>query len=232
MFRRTLVLSDVHGAFKALEQVFERAGFDKELDRLIFLGDVVDGWPDVVECIEFLGSLKNLVLLKGNHDEWALNWLDPDKDCPYWEYNSWVTQGGRVTIQSIERHCAEKTVLEFLSAGIPYFYEDDALFVHGGIPEDRLIDECTELELIWDRSMAIESVMSYKRPVELYNEVFCGHTPTQTLDGSLKPIISNGVICMDTGASYDGPLSIMDINTKEVWQSDVVKELYPGLKAR
>jgi len=32
---------------------------------------------------------------------------------------------------------------------------------------------------------------------------------------------------MDTGAGWSGKLTIMDIDTNEFWQSDVVKDLYP-----
>ena len=38
---RTLVIGDIHGGLKALEQVLERANVTPE-DKLIFLGDYVD----------------------------------------------------------------------------------------------------------------------------------------------------------------------------------------------
>ena len=37
---------------------------------------------------------------------------------------------------------------------------------------------------------------------------------------------------MDTGAGYKGPVSIMDIKTKKVWQSDKAHTLYPEEKGR
>ena len=51
-FRRTLVLGDMHGAKEALLQVLSLSKFDNELDRLIFLGDVADGWHEVPECVD------------------------------------------------------------------------------------------------------------------------------------------------------------------------------------
>ena len=39
--RRTLVVGDIHGAYKALLQVLERACFNPQTDTLIALGDVV-----------------------------------------------------------------------------------------------------------------------------------------------------------------------------------------------
>ena len=32
---------------------------------------------------------------------------------------------------------------------------------------------------------------------------------------------------MDTGAGYEGKLSIMNVDTEDFWQSDKVSDLYP-----
>lgn len=61
---KTLILSDIHGNLPALEAVLAR---EKNYDRLLFLGDVVDYGPFPHECIEFLQ--KNMdVGVTGNHD--------------------------------------------------------------------------------------------------------------------------------------------------------------------
>ena len=59
-------MGDSHGAYKAFLQVMERSGFDYENDRLICLGDVSDGWPEVPELVEELLKIKNLVWVRGN----------------------------------------------------------------------------------------------------------------------------------------------------------------------
>ena len=45
---RKLVVGDIHGGYKALLQILERANVTPE-DRLIFLGDYVDGWSQSAE---------------------------------------------------------------------------------------------------------------------------------------------------------------------------------------
>ncbi|QEC72557.1 hypothetical protein FSB73_13600 [Arachidicoccus ginsenosidivorans] len=72
---RTFVMGDIHGAFKAMKQCLQRSDFDIEKDCLIQLGDIVDGYEDVFECIETLLSIKNKVLIKGNHDDWFRSFL-------------------------------------------------------------------------------------------------------------------------------------------------------------
>ena len=53
---RTLVIGDIHGGFKALLQVMERANVTTK-DTLIFLGDYVDGWSESAQVIDYLIEL-------------------------------------------------------------------------------------------------------------------------------------------------------------------------------
>ena len=65
-----------------------------------------------------------------------------------------------------------------------------------------------------------------------YDDIFIGHTSTSYDDESLKPIHASNVWNLDQGAGWEGKLTIMDIDTKEYWQSDIVSELYPEEKGR
>jgi len=92
---KTFVIGDLHGGHKALLQVLERSGFDYENDKLISLGDIADGWTDVVECFDTLLSLKNFVMVRGNHDQWLKKWLQKGE-----QPDLWVKQGGQNTLAS------------------------------------------------------------------------------------------------------------------------------------
>ena len=74
--KKTFVLGDIHGAYKALTQVLDQSRFDYEKDTLISLGDTCDGWPDTRKCFDELLKIKNLVYILGNHDFWALRWME------------------------------------------------------------------------------------------------------------------------------------------------------------
>ena len=54
--KRTLVFGDIHGGLKALIQLLERIDLSGN-DRLIFLGDYVDGWSESAQVIDFLIDL-------------------------------------------------------------------------------------------------------------------------------------------------------------------------------
>jgi hypothetical protein len=46
---RTFVIGDIHGGARALNQWMERSGFDFDNDCLIQLGDLVDGFADILD---------------------------------------------------------------------------------------------------------------------------------------------------------------------------------------
>jgi serine/threonine protein phosphatase 1 len=71
----------------------------------------------------------------------------------------------------------------------------------------------------------------YPKRLTLYNEIYIGHTPVTKI-GETTPIQMANVWNVDTGAAFLGPLTILDVDTKEFWQSDPLPELYPNEKGR
>jgi len=57
--------------------------------------------------------------------------------------------------------------------------------------------------------------------------VFVGHTTTQKPYPDMKPVHASNVWNLDQGAGWSGKLTLMNIDTKEYFQSDLVTELYP-----
>ena len=95
---KTYVIGDIHGAYKAMMQCFERSGFNSGIDRLICLGDVCDRGPEVSRVFDELLNIDRLVYILGNHDYWAKEWFTTGKIPDLWYY-----QGGRTTVQSYPR---------------------------------------------------------------------------------------------------------------------------------
>lgn len=239
---RTFVIGDIHGALKALQQVMERVG-PKPNDRLIFLGDYVDGWSQSRQVIDYLMELNEkyeCVFLKGNHDAWCEEWLHdihPDPD--------WLLHGGLASMESYAGISAQdkRAHLQFYER-MPFYYEEGRrrLFVHAGFTNMRgPAREYNQMSFYWDRTlweMALavdkhipkESLL-YPKRLLLYDEIFIGHTPTTNYDIEV-PMNKCNVWNVDTGAAFLGRISVMDIDTKKFWQSDVVQLLYPGEKGR
>ena len=226
----TYVTTDVHGAYLALKEALDLVNFQIDEDTLIFLGDVCDGWPDVVESVNLLKSIKNLVFIRGNHDQWALNWLNHKMDLRM--QLSWIDQSGQRTIDSINAHDAHESVREFLASSKAYHTMDEMVFVHGGLVPGENIEDSDPEDLMWDRFMVQKAFYDKESPESPYSTIFCGHTPSLSIDGSTKPMHLGNIWNLDTGASYDGPLTIMNVETSEYWQTEPVGSYYPGVRAR
>lgn len=227
---KTFVISDIHGAYKALLECIEKSGIDKQKDTLIFLGDVADGWPDVKECIDELMTFENLIHIIGNHDEWTFEWLGRKQtDLRMSDYN-WVEQGGMATVHSL-KNTDRSVYYDFFKKAKSYHEQDNMLFMHGGFDDSRPINEQSRSHIMWDRDLVKKAKRS-KTTLSTYDYIFIGHTPTVYLESVKTPLNYSNVWAIDTGASYDGPLTIMNVDTKEYFQSSNVVNLYPGIKAR
>ncbi len=66
---RYLVLSDLHSNLEALEAVLESAG--GEYDRVLVLGDLVGYGADPNGVLDRLRSIRDAVIIRGNHDRVA-----------------------------------------------------------------------------------------------------------------------------------------------------------------
>lgn len=239
---KTFVIGDIHGALKAVKQILERASVSSS-DTLIFLGDYVDGWSESPQVIDFFIELmktNNCVFLRGNHDELVLHWLQNNHDNPMW-----FAHGGESTVnayKNIDRKTKEKHIEFLLQLKNFHLDNHNRLFVHAGFTNlkgvtvehfprllywDRTL---WEMALCMDHTLTKEAVVFPKR-LALYNEIFIGHTPVTQINSTI-PVNKSNVWNIDTGAAFYGPLTIMDIDTKEFWQSDPVHTLYPEEKGR
>jgi len=234
---RRLVIGDIHGAYKALIQCFERSEFDYKKDLLISLGDVADGWSETPKCIEELLKVKNLVYVWGNHDLWTHLWLTKG-----WSKDIWIEQGGRATKTAyIKKPKLMIKHRHFFEIAKAYCLIDNKLFVHGGLyPINRPVEKQELNDLMWDRQLFqaalgrdYDFARGYRKTKKLteYDEIFLGHTSTINWKTDI-PMHACEVWNLDQGAGYHGKLTIMDIDTHEYWQSDIVKTLYPEEKGR
>lgn len=223
---RTFVIGDIHGAFRALRQCLQRSSFDYANDRLISLGDVADGWPETRQSIDELLKIAHLTYLLGNHDLWTLEWMESGIIEAIW-----YEQGGKATVESYGESIPENH-LRFLKEALPYYIDDNRLFVHAGFEPKIPIEDQSIQTLLWDRNLARIAYDLYTKNIKgkltSYREVYIGHTPIPFH----KPINSGDIWLMDTGAGWTGVLSIMNIGTKEIFTSDPVPLLYPGVEGR
>ena len=144
---------------------------------------------------------------------------------------------------------------DFFKKGV-YYYEakyngEKHLYVHGGYNRHFAIDNqhhnYSDI-LIWDRDLFAQaksyaSMKGYKEEKPKfklegdYDHVFIGHTSTSNWRDKqgkpiYTPIIAGPVINLDTGGGWDGVITVMDVQSKQYYQSDFLYKLYPDQKGR
>lgn len=224
---KTFVLGDKHGAYKAMLQVFERSGFDPEVDRLIDLGDVTDGWSQTYECVELLLSCKNLISIKGNHDEWWLNYLHTGT------HPAGFHHGGMSTLESYKRHCEPIEVggktytsvphtipqshLDFYRNQLPYYIdENDNVYVHGGWNRHYPLEAQPKPDIYWwDRDLLLQALSAdtidnptYKNlrfHDSFIRRIFIGHTPTINWKEK-ETLTKSGIVVSQKGTAKTTPI--------------------------
>lgn len=242
MQNKTYVIGDIHGGLKALVQVLERAPFRKT-DTLIFLGDYVDGWSESPQVLDFLMDFQksqNCIFIKGNHDDLLLNYL---KSGSY--HQEWFVHGGKSTLEAYQSYNESQIEahIEFLESLQGHYLDaKNRLFLHAGFTNMKGVDfEFFKKLFYWDRTLWETAVSlnplldkndpAYPARLTVYDEIYIGHTPTTRL-GSTLPMQKACVWNIDTGAAFKGPITILDCETKEFWQSDPLPSLYPDETGR
>ena len=242
---RTLVIGDIHGGLRALHQIIERANVTQN-DTLIFLGDYVDGWsqsPDVIDYLIKIKEHQNCIFIKGNHDELLLDWLQNKNENI--DESMWFKHGGEATVIAYSK-VSQSTInkhIAFLKSLENYYLDNqNRLFIHAGFTNmNGIAYEYFPKLFYWDRTLwetalALNETIDkdsayYPRRFLLYKEIFIGHTPVTKI-GETIPIQKACIWNVDTGAAFKGPLTIMDVDSKEFWQSEPLPNLYPTEKGR
>ena len=256
MKSRVLVIGDIHGNYHGLVQVLKRSSFDYEKDTLITLGDIVDGMPDSFKCVDELLKIKNRIDIRGNHDDTFYQWLLGKGHSFHWAQGGLLTAKSYAEGHGIDLHSEvfyetdgfgrsqpryninlrPEVIIEehfnfFHKQNKFYLDQENRAFVHAGYLSEKGLGHDIAYTYMWTRRLWENHAMipSQETPKLLrpHETIFIGHT--QTLNwNTMEPMFKHNVINLDTGAGWNGKLTIMDIDTKEYWQSDIAQELYPN----
>jgi serine/threonine protein phosphatase 1 len=142
-------VGDVHGCSSALAALLDRIRPDRESDRVIFLGDYVNRGIDskgvIDQLIAFKKTYPRTVFLKGNHEVMFIDYLEGG------DPHLFLQSGGLSTLQSysmlnkgfgnMNRETARQKMpaehWHFLCSLLPYWEEQDYIFVHAGFEKGR-----------------------------------------------------------------------------------------------
>lgn len=214
--KRLIAIGDIHGEFDLLIELMDKIQFDSKEDTLVFLGDYIDRGKQSKQVVEYVSSLRSLypnrvILLKGNHEDLATSLIENKNLSTEQErkrqesYDIWAFNGGWNTVESYfgEYLCKEK-LIPFIDTLQLSYETDDFIFVHGGIPEGKTLENVTEYDLMWDRTMSYDGRKT----------LVVGHTPVKDV-----VISADGkMILVDTGVfRKNGKLSAIDVLSNQIW---------------
>ena len=244
---RRLIVGDIHARYEALRKVLEMASFDPDEDILYSTGDLCDRGREPVETLEFLFSLPGFRPVLGNHDIWLELFLLTGEVDVDWLYNGGVDTIRRLSSGLSKRKTEE--LGRWLSSFPVIRLEEDDIIVHGGPGPCRSMAEVERLAamrrpspfrigngILWDRDYLFSAMESERYevpskymkvhydlvpPLETERTIWSGHTQ---LIGTARPFIapSYHLVAIDTGAGSGlGKLTLMDMDTRQMWQSGI-----------
>ena len=201
------------------------------------------------------------IFLRGNHDVWCQEWFETGVRKDIWvmqggqaTLDSYIRTG--LVTNDLHRKFFSKLHNYYVDE------QNRGFVHGGFISKNGLGHEVYQSDYYWDRDLwglallqhnnfqdASKEALSKVRRFEKHKEVYIGHTSTgnwkikphlpeyqyseQPKQGPiLVPMNRCNVWNMDTGGGFEGRLTIMDIDTKEFWQSDNLKDLYPNERGR
>ncbi len=80
------VIGDLHGSYTCLENLLKNINFDKTVDRMISVGDLIDRGPNSLKCLELLYEPWFHAVL-GNHEKMMLTAFEDPSNSFMWIHN-------------------------------------------------------------------------------------------------------------------------------------------------
>lgn len=199
----TVAIGDVHGCYSQLTQVIQPLiGSQSEV---IFLGDLIDRSPEpngdlrVLQLVYFMQQnphafgLKNVVVLKGNHEEIFLHVNTHGLNNSIGE--CWCYHGGNPEL--LKR---AQPFIDWLIERPTYYVKGKYLFVHAGVMPGVPLDQQEKEDLLWIREPFLD--VDHELPYVVVH----GHTVVPEVE-----VLAHR-IGIDTGACFGGELTALVID--------------------
>lgn len=223
---RTIVVGDVHGCLEELRELLEKVKYLPLVDRLIFVGDLIDRGPDPAGVVRFCRE-RDLECTMGNHEYQFLRWYKGNKH---------LTKR-----QGYEEFTDED--VSYINR-MPYSLKlsDDLWVVHAGVKPNLPLDKQAKDDLIFlrytdsDRNFISlrkiskgkgEGAMFWTEFWEGPASIIYGHN-VHSYENPLVTEVAPGVKCygIDTGCCFGGRLTALIVETGEMVQVQAKKIYY------
>jgi len=131
----TYAIGDVQGCYDPLQRLIHRIGFDPAVDRLWFVGDLVNRGPDSLNVLRYIKNLQDrAIVVLGNHDLFLLAVVE-----------GIATVRPEDTLQAILSASDRDELIAWLRQQPLFYREDPFVLVHAGLLPQWSIDEAEQL---------------------------------------------------------------------------------------
>jgi len=220
--RRIYAVGDIHGRADLLAELFRRIDSDLKARPTasplqVFLGDYIDRGPHSRQVIDLLIARQrehDVVYLKGNHEDFALQFLSDPTVLSAWKHigglntllsygvtparhDEWQSQGQTATAF---RRAMPESHRRFIQGLAVSFACGDFFFAHAGVRPGIPLERQSVEDLLWIR----EDFLLHEEDFGMV--VVHGHSPAH------EPDIRPNRINIDTGAYATGRLTCLVLN--------------------
>ena len=151
---RDFFVGDIHGQWDLLQDYLELVSFDKNIDRMFAVGDLIDRGPDSMKCLSLVFEPWFHSVL-GNHEMMALSALIEGRGQDLWFANggNWMYDHNALELRALMEAAAEYLPVK---RTIDTVYGKTIGVVHAE-PGDHWRDENLQ-EALWSRTRVTKLV--------------------------------------------------------------------------
>lgn len=202
---RDFVVGDIHGHYDLFMAELNKLEFDREVDRMFSVGDLIDRGPKSLECLELL-SEPWFFAVCGNHEDFMFECI-LGKSLTGSDY--WGPNGGdwHKEIDPYEMELIAQSAYDKMSVAIQINNPGNIIGITHAAPPLEIWNEEHIANMweqaLWDRGI-IKHYYTVPNPVGV-DSTYHGHTPTNGI------YMKGKATWIDTGAYRTGNLTILEI---------------------
>ena len=204
-------VGDIHGCYEQLMEALVKIKFNPDVDRLISVGDLVDRGPDSVKCLNLLKELW-FHAVSGNHEDMMIKSFRRE-----WPTHNYIQNGGRWFFHLPYEQQEELVLLADTKMPLVIEVETDIGtigVIHANAPDDwQKYHQLNDDEDFFDDALVEDTIWGRRRiygnqsgRVKGIDYVVVGHTPVEDVT------VLENIVYIDTGAVYDGSLTILSVD--------------------
>ena len=204
-------VGDIHGCYEQLMEALEKIKFNPDVDRLISVGDLVDRGSDSVKCLNLLKELW-FHAVSGNHEDMMIKSFRRE-----WPTHNYIQNGGKWFFHLPYEEQEQLVLLADAKMTLVIEVETDIGIIgviHANAPDDwQKYHRLNNDEDFFDDNLVEDTIWGRRRiyggqdgRVNGIDYVIVGHTPVKDVT------VLDNIVYIDTGAVYDGSLTILSVD--------------------